>query len=159
MRCVGKCGCPPVPCTPLDRIWLCLSRAFALPRAALRMPCWCLFKFTPTHFVQFWLFRQEVRPTDIPCKSKTVRKRVRSHPFVLPFLSHISLYTSIVVMDFLKFCSAMLEFAVQLVPLVLQHAPAFCSAPSPTCTAVLASVAVVLTCRAPCQIYTINTKP
>ena len=62
----------------------------------------CLFKFTPTHFVQFWLFRQEVRPTDIPCKSKTVRKRVRSHPFVLPFLSHISLYTSIVVMDFFE---------------------------------------------------------
>jgi hypothetical protein len=49
MRCVGKCGCPPVPCTPLDKIWLCPSRAFALPRAALRMPWWCLFKFTPTH--------------------------------------------------------------------------------------------------------------
>ena len=81
-----------------------------------------------------------------PLRSKTVRKRVRSHPSVPPFLSHISLHTSIVVVDFVfQIWSAMLEFAVQCllsVPVVLRHAPAFCSPPSPTCTAVLASVAV-----------------
>jgi len=124
------------------------------------MPCWCLFKFTPTHFVQFWLFRQEVRPTDIPCKSKTVRKRVRSHPFVFPFLSHISLYTSIVVMDFFE--------------ILLCHARV-CGAARASCPAARARILFrakshlyccprirrcrLLTWRAPCQIYTINTKP
>ena len=39
---------------------------------------------------------------------KTVRKRMRSHPSMPPFLSHISLYTSMVVMDFfeMRLCHA-----------------------------------------------------